>query len=465
MTSNDNFKLIQSINIKPSYPKSTLYHVIKPIQVLEHFKIIVEAIIAVIFNLFSKYYSTMNYPGILGASALDYTALPPIPTASTLPQALTAPKPPVRGSKSIFAFWDSGIHNLPPYLLRNIIAWHRRFSPLGWTVYLLNTVPGSPLNVSNFIDTSSRSVVPEAFTNGSLDGNYAAQHTSDLVRYPLLLKYGGIYLDVGILQFGDLDRLWTEHIANPNSAYDFAGFTMGDPPDLQIVNFALMCGPDNPLVWRAHRILLKIWEGKTNTTGAHKHPLVSHVPLMRVPQEVVVDSEGQEKMVINDEAMTDYAIQIQCMGSAQRWLDEEDGWNGPKYVREKCWLLSMMNGAFAHEQMTSWSGQRQFDLLKLALPKEGEEESEDQTLARKMVETLVATSWCLKLGHGFSAKLFGGDTLGMLWRKNSGSDCGDGTYAGWLRWAEVSVRQDTAPNPIAVPDYEPTAKGSLLRQT
>ena len=404
----------------------------------------------------------MDYPAIPGTSPPPYAILPPILATHPLPQSLISSEPPIPGSKSIFAFWHSGIHTLPPYLLRNVIAWHRRFSPLGWTLYLLDTVPDSPLNVAHFIDTSSLSTVPEAFIRGTLSGRYAAQHTSDLIRYPLLLKYGGVYLDVGILQFGDLDWLWVEHISNPKSTYDFAGFTMGE--ESQIVNFALMCGPDNPLVHRAHYILLKLWENKTNTDGMHLHPLVSHVPLMRVPHEVVVDDEGQGKMVINDAAMTDYAIQIQCMGSAQHWLDPEDDWNGPEYVNKKCWLLSMMDGAFAHEQMTSWSGQRQLSLLQLALPKgEGENASEDHKLARKMVETTVGKSWCLKLGHGFSAKLFGGDTLGMLWRKHDESDCKPGTYAGWLRWAEVNCRQDEEIKPLSVPVYAHTMKGRLIQ--
>jgi hypothetical protein len=405
----------------------------------------------------------MGYPSIPGTSPIAYEELPgPSSTASLFSQ-ISCPGPPVPGSKSIFAFWHSGIHTLPPYLLRNVTNWYHRFSPLGWTIYVLDTVQDSALNVSSFIDTSSRSVVPEAFTNGTLNGAYAAQHTSDLIRYPLLLKYGGIYLDVGILQFGDLNWLWTEHIANSASPYDFAGFTLGDPPDgVSIVNFALMCGPNNPLVRRAHHILLKVWEGKTNTAGTHKHPLVSHVTLMHVPEEVVVDDEGHGQMVINDEAMTDYAIQIQCMGSAQRWTDGEDGWDGPKYVREHCWLYSMIDGAFAHEQMTNWSGKWQWDLLKQKLPQESEGETEDQAFARKMVENTIANSWCLKLGHGFSAKLFGADTLGMIWRKNEGSDCEEGTYAGWLRWGETHCRQDHAPAPLNVPSYEPTMQGKLV---
>ncbi|KAH7118718.1 hypothetical protein B0J11DRAFT_73907 [Dendryphion nanum] len=402
----------------------------------------------------------MLYPKIPKTVPLPYKVAPSI-SLDALPSALTSPTPPTPGTKHIFAFWHSGIHALPPYLLRNIINWYRRFSPLGWTIYVFDTVPDSPLNITKFIDITSRAVVPEAFTSGSLSGNYAAQHTSDLVRYPLLLRYGGIYLDVGILQFGDLDAIWTNEITNPDSPFEFFGFTMGESPDLQIVNFALMAAPNNPLVSRAHRILLKLWEGKTSTTGMHKHPLVKHVPLMRVPQEVVIDEEGKDKMVLNDEAMTDYAIQIQCMGSAQRWLDEEDGWNGPEYVREKCWLLNMIDGVFVHEQATGWSGERSWALLSMPLPKDGEQETEEQALARQIVEKMVGESWALKLSHGFSAKLFGGDTIGMLWRKHVGSDCAEGTYAGWLRWAEVGCVAQTLMPRMDVGFYKPTMKARL----
>jgi len=114
------------------------------------------------------------------------------------------------------------------------------------------------------------------------------------------------------------------------------------------------------------------------------------------------------------------------------------------------------------DQMTGWNGPRQWELLKQKLPRDSEPETEDQALAKKIVEDLVASSWCLKLGHGFSARLFGADTLGLLWRKIDGSDCEEGTYAGWMRWAETHCKQDIPPQPLDVPVYEPTRRGKLL---
>lgn len=404
-----------------------------------------------------------------GTKPLPY-ALAPVPSTESLPSSLTYPKPPT-ASKNIFAFWHSGIENLPPYLLRNVIAWDQRFSPLGWTIYVLNTVENSTLNVSNFIDISDPTVVPAIFNKGGLSGTFASQHTSDLTRYPLLLKYGGLYLDVGIVQFGDWDRLWTEHIGNEASPYDFAGFTLGAPPEgLSIPNFAFMATPNNPLVQRAHKILLKLWEGKTSTAGMHAHPLVNHVPLMAVPAEVQAEKTNSstaqnrdDDATLNDHTMTDYAIQIQAMGAAQRWQDPSPSspWDGPRYVREKCWLYNMVESAYVSEQLCGWSGRRAFDLLSLSMPAEGEAESVDQVLARRIVEESVARSWCLKLMHGFSARLFGGDTLGILWRKNLGSDAREGTYAAWLRWAQVNCVQEGLLERLDVPVYEPTRVARL----
>lgn len=108
-------------------------------------------------------------------------------------------------------------------------------------------------------------------------------------------------------------------------------------------------------------------------------PLAQYIPLHRVPSEVLVDDDRQGKMVIDDKAMRDFAIQLQAMGSAQCCLDK---WDIPKCVSRKAWLLSMMDRAFVHEQLTRWSGQRWLDLLKLQITKQGEGEIADQELAR-----------------------------------------------------------------------------------
>ncbi|KAK0387001.1 hypothetical protein NLU13_5315 [Sarocladium strictum] len=407
--------------------------------------------------------ATMDYPypSIPGTSAFTPR---PLPRDGSLPEELVNPPMPTRGGKNMFAYWHTGIQSLKPYLMRNVLAWYQRYSSLGWNIYVLDRQDGSPLNVSRFIDLSDPEVVPDVMRDGgSVTGQYSAQHSSDLVRWPLLLKYGGAYLDVGVIMFGDMDRLWEEHIANPDSPFDYAGFTMGDAPDaISIVNFWMMSTPDNPLMQRAHRIFLKLWEGKTDTTGAHANPLVSHVPLLRVPDNLTQSDDGKDAMTIDDAAMTDYAVQIQAMGSAQRWFDEEGKWDGPSYVQHKCYLLSMIQHAYVNEQLSGWDSAKQHQIFLTPLPPTvNSEETETQRLGRQIVEESVAGSWVLKLAHGFSARLFGKPTLGMLWRDDEGSDCKEGTYGGWLRWATVNSRPERTPEALGIMRYEPTMRGSL----
>jgi hypothetical protein len=113
---------------------------------------------------------------------------------------LTNPKPIVEGNeKNIWFFWHKGYSGMHPYCQRNVRAWHRRFSRLGWVIRVVDRKSGSPLNISNFLHITDPSVFPRAFTESTLSGSHALQHTSDLVRWPLLLRYGGVYADVGLM--------------------------------------------------------------------------------------------------------------------------------------------------------------------------------------------------------------------------------------------------------------------------
>ena len=84
--------------------------------------------------------------------------------------------------------------------------------------------------------------------HGIICDDYAAQHTSDLVRWPLL-KYGGVYADVGLIQIGDLDRLWHETVSNPSSPFEVLSYDSGaSGPGL--ANFFFASRRDNPFFAR-----------------------------------------------------------------------------------------------------------------------------------------------------------------------------------------------------------------------
>ena len=370
---------------------------------------------------------------------------------------------PTSDEKNIWFFWHAGYTHMHPYTQRNVRAWHRRFSKQGWKVRVLDRQPSSALNIANFLDTSDLSTFPQAFVDGTIGGDYSPQHTSDLVRWPLLLKYGGVYADVGMLQIGDLDRLWHETVGNPASPYEVLSYDGDNSKGRGLTNYFLASNRNNPLFARCHKLLLELWAadgGKASTEGMHSSPLLKGVPLMGGSFTIEGDEKKTEAEV--SRMLTDYIIQGQVMTMVMNLVDDEDSWDGPKYVAEHVYSISFMAGSQLINEMTDWNGKRAFELMSLSLPSQGETESAEQKEAREIVEACLQKSFGFKLAHGLILRVFG-ETLGSLWRKHEGSDNVPGTYAHWLRYGMTYWNQDDVPPAKEFGVMEPLKRGPLLR--
>ncbi|KAI2632569.1 hypothetical protein GGS26DRAFT_582250 [Hypomontagnella submonticulosa] len=373
---------------------------------------------------------------------------------------------PVSDDKNVWFFWHSGYGTMHAYAQRNVRAWHRRLSKLGWAIRVVDRAAGSPSNIANFLDIADPQLFPRAFTEGTLTGRYAVQHTSDLVRWPLLLRYGGVYADAGMMQIGDLDRLWNRTIGNPESRYELLSYNMGGGEVRNLTNYFLASRRGNALFDRAHRLLLALWAadgGKTSTEGMHSSPLLKGAPL--IAGSFTIEEDG--KTIGPDEVqrqLADYIIQGQAMTMVMGLIDEEDGWNGPQYVAEHVYAMEFMVGSQLINEMTNWDGKKAFELMSLPLPKDGEAESAEQKQAREIVEACLQKSFGFKLAHGMIIRVYG-CTLGSLWRDNEGSDNVPGTYAHWLRHATTYWTQDELPHAIEFTAIEPYKKGPLLRES
>ncbi|KAM0792467.1 hypothetical protein ACM66B_005142 [Microbotryomycetes sp. NB124-2] len=375
--------------------------------------------------------------------------------------AITHPRP-VTSDKNVWFFWDKGYENLYPSARRTVRTWHRRLSKLGWAVRVVDYLPGSPLNVTHWIDTNDSTVVPRAFTDGSLDGGQSRQHISDLVRWPLLLKYGGVYADVGFIQIGDLDRLWNETIGNSESPVEVLSYDSGDATVLGLTNYFLASKRDNAFFLRCHQLLLALWQGKTNTTGMHLDPLVKDVPMMR--RGISFEENGRRYEAEEVDAMlSDYIIQGQAISMVMGLVDKETGWDGPTYTRERIFTIAFMEGAQLINDLTAWDGQRQFELMSLQLPRQGARETSDQTQARDVVEQVLTRSFGFKLATGIILRILG-PTLGSLWRDNGDSDVAEGTYAAWFRHATTYWTQKKLPGRTVATIDKPYKIGPLLRE-
>lgn len=371
---------------------------------------------------------------------------------------------PVTSSKNVWLFWHSGYANLHPYTARNVRTWHRRFSKKGWTVRVVSTRPDDALHISRFVDTHDAALFPAAFTHGTLAGRYAAQHTSDLVRCPLLLAHGGVYADVGLVPIGDLDALWEKTLGDPvGSGYEVLSFQGEAQRGRYLTNYFLGSTPRNAFFARCHRLLLALWEGRTDTEGLHAHALLRGVPMQGGDFEIVEDGGRRVGKEEAGRMLTDYIIQGQVMSMVMGLVDEDEGWDGPRYVAEHVYGIDFMSGSQLINELTGWNGRRQFELMSLQMPQEGEEESVQQKEAREVVEAVLTKSWGFKLAHGMILAVYK-ETLGSLWRANEDSDVAPGTYAAWFRHATLYWRQDSLPPRVEMPVTEPWKRGPLLQE-
>lgn len=369
-----------------------------------------------------EYSDSMDYPIPEGAHAIPHDQLD-LRSDDEVDHDLTNPKP-ISNEKNIFFFWHSGFTNMHGYTKRNIRAWHRRFSRSGWTIRVLDRLPSSPLNVANFLDVNDPDTFPRSFTDGTIGGDHAPQHTSDLVRWPLLLKYGGVYADVGLMQIGDLDALWSQTVGDPDSPFEVLTYNMGGIEARALTNYFLVSGRNNPFFARCHKLLLKLWAtdgGKASTEGMHANALLKGTPLLKTDTSVSFEENGQiygpEEI---SKMLSDYIVQGQVMTLVQGLVDEEDGWNGPEYTAKHIYAIHYMDGSQLINEFTSWNGPRAFELVSLSMPRKDESESQDQRQAREIVQACLTKSFGFKLAHGLIIRVLG-QTLGSLWRKHDGS--------------------------------------------
>ncbi|KAH9907588.1 hypothetical protein F4778DRAFT_722532 [Xylariomycetidae sp. FL2044] len=341
---------------------------------------------------------------------------------------------PVTSDKNVWAFWHAGFSQMRPWCQRNIINWVRRLGP-EWNVHLVDKVPGSPTNIYNFVD---KSFFSDAFNNNTMDGPSVGPHSGDLVRLPLLWLYGGVWIDVGATLFRHLDDICWDKIEDPESPYEMAGFVMEMRKGVDcMLNGFIATKRGNPFVKRWHEIYVALWEGVTNARGFHKHPLLKHLPLLCPP----VDQFNCPDLNVMMEAFSDYLAAFMCFERLRKLIDPSDGFNGPEYFMKHMLLFPALQETFYFQQVTGWSGARQFELLSAKRTGEGVVKNETWRAAEEFVHDALANTSTMKLSHGPAGALE--SFLADLWdsEEHQDKDNAEGTFAAYMRYGSVHFDQ------------------------
>ncbi|KAI1400091.1 capsular polysaccharide synthesis protein-domain-containing protein [Hypoxylon fuscum] len=341
---------------------------------------------------------------------------------------------PVTSDKNVWAFWHSGYNHMPPWVQRNIINWVRKLGP-EWTVNLLDRIPGSETNVSHFVDNS---FFPDCFNDNTMDGPSIGPHSGDIVRLPLIWLYGGVWIDAGSFLFRHVEDICWKKIEDPESPYEMAGFAIEMRPGVEIMlNGFIAAKRGNPFIKRWHEIFKALWDGTTNCQGFHKHPLLRHLPLLCPP----ADRLNLPDLKVVMEYFTDYLSQCMCFERLRKLVDPSDGFNGPEYFSKKMFICKALQETFYFQQVTGWSGTRQFELL--ATKRTGDDAVKDEKwqAAEQFVHDALANTSTMKLSHGPPGALE--SFLADLWdsEMHHNKDNEEGTFAAYLRYGSVHFDQ------------------------
>ncbi|RMJ25261.1 Capsular polysaccharide synthesis protein [Aspergillus sp. HF37] len=362
---------------------------------------------------------------------------------------------PATSDKNVWAFWNSGYNQMPPWVQRNIINWTRRLGA-DWTVHLLDLVPNSETNVHHYLD---KSLFPDAFNNNTMDGPHVGAHQGDIVRLPLLWKYGGVWMDVGTFLFRHIDDIGWNLIEDPRSPYEMAGFTIELRPGFDsMLNGFIAAKRGNPFIKRWLDIYLALWTNATNSHDFHNHPLLRHLPLL-CP---AVDKMNCPDLNVMMETFSDYLSQTMCFERLRKLVDPADGFNGPEYFSNNMFLTPALQETFYFQQVTGWSGTRQFELLTAKRTGENVFRDEKWKAAEDFVHKALANTSTMKLSHGPPGALE--SFLADIWdsEKHSQTDNMEGSFAAYLRYGSIHFNQTRKLVPVKYGITEEVLIGGVL---
>ena len=171
------------------------------------------------------------------------------------------------GDKVIWGYWHSGRSSMPGYCEFCVRTWEAR-NP-GWKVIILDEA-----SLSTYVQPED---LPSTF------GSLKVQHQSDIVRLAVLIRFGGVYLDVSTFCLQGFDEIFSAGVQKGGPSLLLTGPTDGtfhSDPYTRFPNNALIVArkPGDPILqeWR-RRILAYSEHPCANVAEMETHPAFHRV--------------------------------------------------------------------------------------------------------------------------------------------------------------------------------------------
>ncbi|KAK6079470.1 capsule polysaccharide biosynthesis protein [Seiridium cupressi] len=355
---------------------------------------------------------------------------------------------PVTSEKNVWAFWDKGIDAMYPSYRRTVLNWVQKLGT-SWTVRIVDLIESSPNNIYNFV---GKEWFPDCFNNRTMEGSHAAQHAADLARLPLLLEYGGVWMDVGNMLHTHLDPLFWDHLTAPGSQYEMCLWIINGQIRKQwgsFGNYMLAARKNCLFIKNWHDSYKELWKDRTNANGFHKLPLVQDIGLA----EGMADWNFQDKIRV----MSDYVAHMLLGDRTRSLLDVSTGWNGREFFKNRVFMVEGIYNGILGAIKTDYDGHKQVELFTTPLD---ETVTEKRQAAEAFVIEMLEKSHMYKVYHNSAGGL---PALGDLVKKEGFRDADhrSGTFGEMYRYGTVHWRSTRQVERLA---YQET-DGELIRAT
>ncbi|KAK7022302.1 capsule polysaccharide biosynthesis [Favolaschia claudopus] len=340
---------------------------------------------------------------------------------------------PVTSEKNLWAFWDSGLSNMPAWCQRNIVDWVRICAPLGWTIRVLDNVPSSPNYTLKYV---SRELLPDAFVDRKMDGPYIGPHSADFLRGALLYEHGGVYMDVGCILIRDMDRICWNEISDPNSPVHIVVPLMYGQV---IANHFVASRKGDPFIKRWHDLFTHLWKNHTNHQGLIENPLLAFGANLTFEESRASNFNWDFK--VDAKTVMEYISQVLCWTRLTMLEEAGDGFSCAEYWEKNVMCFDVLQESWGAESVVGFASGGQGMFNPLSMKVDGDKNAEEYKQAEKMVWRMLAGSSIQKITHGKG--LTNNLALGAIWDmpENEGKDCARGTFAELLRYGTVHFRQ------------------------
>ncbi|KAJ6588658.1 hypothetical protein B0H19DRAFT_1057803 [Mycena capillaripes] len=374
--------------------------------------------------------ATLTIPSVY-QDQLDLVDVADTRTDEEILQALTQ-HAPVTSEKNIWAFWHSGVRNMPGWCQRNVADWVRICGP-EWTVRILDNVPDSPNSALKYLP---RALLPEAFVERKMDGPYTGPHSADFLRGACLYEHGGAYMDVGNILLRHMDRICWDQIADPNSPVQIAVPLMYKQT---IANHFVASRKGDPFIKRWHDLFTHLWKGHTNHKGLLESPLLAFGTELSFDESRASNFTWDFK--VDAKTVMEYITQVLCWMRLTMLEDAGDGFSCADYWQNHVLCIDVLQENWGAEAIVGFASGGQGILELLSMKRDGDKSSEEYKKAEELVWRMLAKSSMQKITHGKG--LTNTVALGVLWElpENVGKDCEPGTFAELLRYGSVHFQQ------------------------